>query len=221
MEAPQIAGGRLEDAVGGGVSQVSTTLYNAAFFAGLRLVAHTPHEFWISRYPKGREATLSFGGPELIFTNDWDAGLLIDAYAGSNGITIRFFSAPLGRRVETVTGEAYHVVEPTTKETVDPKLAPGERVVEQSQGGAGFTVGYTRKVFAGDTLRSDEKYTWTYSPVNAFVKVGPPKPSTTTTAPEGTTTAPRQPTAPSGGAATTPAPTGSTTSSSGAPAPPP
>ena len=74
--APQIAAGRLEDAVGGGVSQVSTTIYNAAFFAGLELVAHTPHQFWISRYPEGREATLSFGGPELIFVNDWDAAIL-------------------------------------------------------------------------------------------------------------------------------------------------
>ena len=74
--APQIAAGRLEDAVGGGVSQVSTTIYNAAFFAGLELVAHTPHQFYISRYPEGREATLSLGGPELIFVNDWDAAIL-------------------------------------------------------------------------------------------------------------------------------------------------
>ena len=102
--APQIAAGRLEDAVGGGVSQVSTTMYNAAFFAGLDLVAHTPHQFYISRYPEGREATLSLGGPELVFVNDWDAAVLISAQAGSNGITIRFFSTKLGRRVETETG---------------------------------------------------------------------------------------------------------------------
>ncbi len=228
VEAPQIAGGRLEDAVGGGVSQVSTTLYNAAFFAGLALVAHTPHEFWISRYPKGREATLSFGGPELIFTNDWDAGLLMEANAGSNGITIAFYSSPLGRRVETETGEPHDVVEPTTKETLDPSLAPGERVVEQSSGGAGFTVSYTRKVYEGDTLRNDETYTWTYRPVNAFVKVGPPKPKGSTTAPKGRTTAPgtttstpSTPSAPSRGATPTPAPAGSTTSSAGQAAPPP
>ncbi len=224
--APQIAAGKLEDAIGGGVSQVATTLYNAAFFAGLQLDAHTPHQFWISRYPKGREATVSFGGPELIFTNDWDAAILINAYAGSNGITIRFFSSPLGRRVETETGEPHDVVEPTTKETVNPDLAPGERVVEQSMGGAGFTVSYTRKVWAGDTLRSDETFTWKYSPVNAFVEVGPPAPKSSTT-PEGTTTAPETgPTPPAAGTTTsTPAapaaPGGSTTSSSGAAAPPP
>ena len=108
--APQIAAGRLEDAVGGGVSQVSTTMYNAAFFAGLDLVAHTPHQFYISRYPEGREATLSLGGPELVFVNDWDAAILISAQAGSNGITIRFFSTKLGRRVETETGPRRDIV---------------------------------------------------------------------------------------------------------------
>jgi hypothetical protein len=65
VEAPQIYAGRLEDAVGGGVSQIATTTYNAAFFAGVQIVTHQPHEFYISRYPMGREATVSWGGPEL------------------------------------------------------------------------------------------------------------------------------------------------------------
>ena len=66
------------------------------------------------------------------------------------------------------------MVEPTVKETVNPDLEPGERVVEQEMGGAGFTVSYTRKVWAGDTLRSDQTFTWTYDPQNAYVEVGPP-----------------------------------------------
>ena len=68
VSAPQIFDGRLEDAVGGGISQVATTLYNAAFFAGVKLVAHQAHQFYISRYPMGREATVSWGGPELVFS---------------------------------------------------------------------------------------------------------------------------------------------------------
>ena len=65
VSAPQIFNARLEEAVGGGISQVATTLYNAAFFAGIKLVAHQAHQFYISRYPMGREATVSWGGPEL------------------------------------------------------------------------------------------------------------------------------------------------------------
>ena len=63
VPAPTISGGRLVNSVGGGISQLATTLYNAAFFAGLELVAHTPHSFYISRYPKGREATISWAVP--------------------------------------------------------------------------------------------------------------------------------------------------------------
>ena len=198
VEAPQIAAGRLEDAVGGGVSQVATTLYNAAFFGGMDLIAHTPHQFWISRYPKGREATVSFGGPELIFRNDWDAAVLISASAGSNGITIRFFSSKLGRKVETETGEPTDVKEPEVKETENPDLAPGDREVKQELGGAGFTITYTRTVRVNGDVKRDETFRWTYDPQDAFIEVGPEKDTTTTgprrgrttTAPGQTTTAP-------------------------------
>jgi vancomycin resistance protein YoaR len=175
VEAPQIAGGRLEDAVGGGVSQIATTLYNAAFFAGLEIVTHTPHEFYISRYPPGREATVSFGGPELIFVNDWEAGILIDAYAGDSGITIRFFSSKLGRRVETSSSEPSEYVEPKTITEVDEDLEPGAREVTQEAGGAGFKISYTRKVYRGDDLKREDSFTWRYKPENAYVEVGPEK----------------------------------------------
>ena len=202
VEAPQIAAGRLEDAVGGGVSQVATTMYNAAFFGGMQLIAHTPHQFWISRYPEGREATVSFGGPELIFDNDWDAAVLISAYAGSNGITLRLFSSQLGRRIETETGERHDTVEPKEVETVNPDLKPGQRVVKQEMGGIGFTVSYTRTVHVEDEVKRDESYTWSYDAQDAFIEVGPKGPKRpgrrdggTTTAPDGpTTTAPDEPT---------------------------
>ena len=49
--------------IGGGVSQFTTTLYNAVFFSGLEDVDHTPHTLYISRYPEGREATLGWPEP--------------------------------------------------------------------------------------------------------------------------------------------------------------
>ncbi len=213
VSAPQIAGGRLEDAVGGGVSQVATTMYNAAFFAGLDLVAHTPHQFWISRYPQGREATVSYGGPELIFDNDWDAAILISASASDNGITIKFFSTKFGREGETETGPQTDVVDPEVKETVNPELEPGARVVEQEMGGAGFTVTYTRKVYKDGDLIKDEDYTWTYDPQDAYVEVGPEAPDRPDRDGGGTTTggddpdAPEEPDNGGGGGTTTQAPT--------------
>jgi vancomycin resistance protein YoaR len=175
VEAPQIFDGRLEDAVGGGVSQVATTMYNAAFFAGLQLVAHSPHQFYISRYPMGREATVSWGGPELIFRNDWPAGILIGVTATDTSITVRFFSAKLKRRVETTTGEPYDPVQPVTRVVTNLEKPPGSREQVQDAGDPGFSVDYTRKVWSGDRVRRRERWTVHYIAQDAIVEVGPPR----------------------------------------------
>ncbi len=175
VSAPQIFAGRLEDAVGGGISQIATTLYNAAFFAGVKLVAHQAHQFYISRYPMGREATVSWGGPELIFRNDWPAAILMKLTATSSSITVRFYSKRLGRRVETNTGEPYAYVAPRTITVRNAALAPGTTSTVQSAGGSGFTVQYTRRVFEGPKLIKNERYTVRYDAQNAIVEVGPPK----------------------------------------------
>jgi vancomycin resistance protein YoaR len=175
VSAPQIFDGRLEDAVGGGISQVATTLFNAAFFAGVELVAHRAHQFYISRYPMGREATISWGGPELIFRNDWPAAILIELEAGETGITVRFYSTKLGRRVETTTGEPYAVTAPRRITITNPSLPAGSRSVVQSAGDSGFSVRYTRKVFRQAKPIRNETYTVRYDPKNEVVEVGPPK----------------------------------------------
>ena len=175
VSAPQIFNARLEEAVGGGISQVATTLYNAAFFAGIKLVAHQAHQFYISRYPMGREATVSWGGPELIFRNDWPAAILVKVRASSSSITVRFYSRTLGRRVETTTGSPYAYVSPRSIRTRNPSLPPGTRHTVQSAGASGFSVQYTRKVFKGSDLVRNERYTVRYVPQNEIVEVGPTK----------------------------------------------
>jgi vancomycin resistance protein YoaR len=189
--APQIEEGKLKDAVGGGVSQVATTLYNAAFMSGLALVAHTPHEFWISRYPKGREATVSWGGPELVFTNDWDAPLVMLVEAGDSGITVRFFSRGLKRRVEYGEGESTDFKDPRQRKIVNTALDPGTERVLQKSGSAGFTISYWRKVYRGDDLIHDETWVAHYKPEDEILEVGPkapkpPKPTGTTDGGTGT-----------------------------------
>jgi vancomycin resistance protein YoaR len=139
VPAPQISDDAFVEAPGGGISQVATMLYNGAFFAGLELIEHTPHSIYIDRYPLGREATISWGGPELIFRNDWPAGLLIKLETTDSSITVRFYSSKLGRRVETETAQPYG-----------------------SGGGGGFSVRYPRRVYRGDRLTRDEVFVWRY-----------------------------------------------------------
>ncbi len=74
-----ISNGVFQEDFGGGVSQVATTLFNAAFFAGLEDVEHKPHSFYIDRYPVGREATVAWGSVDLRFKNTTPYGVLIQA----------------------------------------------------------------------------------------------------------------------------------------------
>jgi vancomycin resistance protein YoaR len=171
VAAPSISGPIHVDSVGGGVSQVATTLYNAAFFAGLRLIEHTPHSFYISRYPKGREATISWGGPELVFQNDWQAPLLLRMKTTRTSITVWLYSYGLGRRVTTVTRAPTGYVRPRTVYIKDPTLPPGTQRLLQSAGASGFSISYTRRVYRDDSLRRDERYSWTYSPENTVIAI--------------------------------------------------
>jgi vancomycin resistance protein YoaR len=139
VPAPFIAeGNRLEDSVGGGVSQFSTTMYNAAYFAGLQIDSHTPHSFYISRYPAGRESTLNFGSIDLVWTNDTKAPVFVRATTDATSVTVSLYGSNGGRRVEAVTGE------------------------RQPRDGGGFTMVVTRKVTYADGTTKDDRYTTTY-----------------------------------------------------------
>lgn len=85
-----ISGGRLSENYGGGISQVSTTLFNAAFFAGVEFKEYMAHGFYISRYPEGREATISFPYPDNRWVNTTDGGILIKAHSSGGQITVSF-----------------------------------------------------------------------------------------------------------------------------------
>ncbi len=100
VEAPFIADGKLEPSVGGGVSQFSTTLYNAAFFGGLKIDTHTPHSIFISRYPPGRESTLNYDSIDLKWTNDTDAPVLIRQFTDESSVTVSLYGDNGGRRVQ-------------------------------------------------------------------------------------------------------------------------
>ena len=173
VPAPMIVGGRLVDSVGGGISQVATTLYNAAFFAGLELVEHTPHSFYISRYPAGREATISWGGPELVFRNDWPAPVRIRLTATETAITVRLFSKSMGRSVSSWTGRRYANAAPGTLVVVNDRLAPRTRRLVQEAGEPGFTIEYGRSVRRGGVLRRQERFRTRYQPQHAIVEAGP------------------------------------------------
>ncbi|MBO9531462.1 MAG: VanW family protein [Solirubrobacteraceae bacterium] len=105
VEAPFIAGNKIEPSVGGGVSQFSTTMYNAAYFAGLPIVASQPHSLYIDRYPAGRETTLNWPTIDLKWQNDTDAPILVRASYTDTSVTVTLYGHNGGRRVEAKPGE--------------------------------------------------------------------------------------------------------------------
>jgi vancomycin resistance protein YoaR len=108
-----IVDGRLTKDYGGGVSQVSTTTFNAAFFSGVRIDDYLPHSFYISRYPEGREATVSWPDVDQKWTNDTGAGILIQAGVSGNAITVTFHGTKVWD-IESVKGPRRNVVQPRT-----------------------------------------------------------------------------------------------------------
>ncbi len=94
VPAKMIREGVFVDSVGGGISQYATTLFNAAFFAGLDFVDYQAHTIYLSRYPYGREATVSFPAPDLVIENNTPYGVMIWPTTNEDSITVRLYSTP-------------------------------------------------------------------------------------------------------------------------------
>ena len=97
-----IYNGVLTEDVGGGISQFATTLFNAAFFAGLDIGTYQSHSLYISRYPKGHEATISWPNPDLEIVNDTDYGVMIWPTYTDTSITVHLYST---RHIDVSIGE--------------------------------------------------------------------------------------------------------------------
>jgi vancomycin resistance protein YoaR len=93
--------GVFSDDVGGGISQYATTLFNAAFFAGLDFGEYQSHSIYISRYPYGREATLSFPNPDLQIKNTTPHAVLLWPTTDEDSITVRLFSTKFVEGTQT------------------------------------------------------------------------------------------------------------------------
>ena len=94
VKAGVIQYGVFEEAVGGGISQYATTLFNAAFFAGLDFIDYQSHSIYISRYPYGREATVSHPAPDLVVENNSPYGVMLWPTTTASSVTVKLYSTP-------------------------------------------------------------------------------------------------------------------------------
>jgi vancomycin resistance protein YoaR len=173
LEAPVIVNGELTTGLGGGVCQVSTTVFNAAFEAGLKITERVNHALYISHYPQGRDATVDYPDVDLKFVNDTDHWLLLRTFVGSSSLTVNLYGTPVHRRVESTTAPLVVTGPIPVQKTVDPSLKPGETAVDDP-GEAPMSTSVTRDVYdpSGTLLYHDTWYS-TYRASPKIVRIGP------------------------------------------------
>lgn len=210
--------GRTEDSLGGGICQVSTTLYNALLNAELEIVERYNHSMSVGYVPLSQDAALAGTWKDLKFANNTDAPVYIESYCSGGSITFNVYgheTREAGRTVEYVS-ETLGTVQPSEVVTEDPSLPAGYRNVTSS-GHVGYTARLLKRVYVNGALISEEvvnKSTYEASPRYVTIGTGAqqpepepqspdnpeqpsdtqPQPAETTPPPETTTKKPEEPT---------------------------
>jgi vancomycin resistance protein YoaR len=184
-EALIIYGGQTIQGVGGGVCQVSTTLFRAAFFAGFPIPERHAHAYRVSYYElrrdgsrdpnlAGLDATVFVPIVDMKFTNDTEHWLLMETYMGQyQSLTWKFYSTKDGRTVNWQTTGATNIVpapDPLYRE--NPELEKGElKKVDYAADGAEIRV--TRTVYKGEQVHFSDSFYTKFQPWQEIWEYGP------------------------------------------------
>ena len=179
QEANAIVKGKLVPQLGGGICQVGTTLFNTAFFAGVPIPDRENHSFYISHYPKGRDATVSWGGPDLKWKNDTKNWILVSVSYTDDSITISFYGTNPGYDVAYTTGPFTNETPYPIEQIKDPTLKSGLKIVEES-GLTGRKCVVIRTVTKDGQIVRKDTFSSDYKPKVEVVRVGTKGSSTAT-----------------------------------------
>jgi vancomycin resistance protein YoaR len=190
LEAPVIINGELQNGLGGGTCQVSTTVFNAAYEGGLPITARTNHALYISHYPQGRDATVNYPDTDLKFVNDTDHWLLLRTFVSSSSLTVNLYGAPQHRKVVTKTAPLVTTGPIPVKYVKDKTLLVGQEVVDH-EGSPPMYTSVNRKVYdTNGKLLYDNTWYSSYVGDKSIIREGAkpkpkpkPKPKTPTPKP--------------------------------------
>jgi len=163
VDAPVIQGGRLVNSVGGGVSQFTTALFNAMFYAGLEDVFHKPHSYYYSRYPAVIESTIFYPSLDMKFRNDSPHSVLIDTSYTNSSLTVSFWGTKR-YDISAEWGPRRNITYPPRIELTSPDCIP-------TSGINGFTQDAWRIFKVNGKEIKREKFTHRYQPQPNFVCV--------------------------------------------------
>jgi vancomycin resistance protein YoaR len=182
-EALIIYGGHTIKGVGGGVCQVSTTLFRTVLYAGFPVVERVPHAYRVSWYEKtsdngidpnlaGMDATVYFPLVDFKFTNDSQYWILMETSAGSGSLTWQFYSTPDGRSVTiNTTGPQNIVPAPPASFVKNPDLTMKMNQTDYAANGADVDV--TRTVMKNGAVYFQDEFKTHYEPWQAVCEYAP------------------------------------------------
>lgn len=182
-EGGAYVGGKVVQAYGGGICQVSTTLYNAVLYANLEIVERHNHSYAVNYVPAGRDATVAYGGKDFKFKNNRSYPVKIVANAKNGVVSVSIAGIKEEKEYEVVLSSS--VLSTTPCQTVYEKnssLAEGkEKVIQKGHSGlksvAYKTIKYNGTVISKIVLSKD-----TYKPMDRIVQVGTKKTASSTPA---------------------------------------
>lgn len=131
-KAPIFVRGEVEQGIGGGVCQVSTTLYNAALLANMEIVSRAHHSRPVDYAPIGRDATVAYPSPDLKFKNTTPAPVYISASVGGGMVNITLFGRKMDDQEVELVSEGHQVIRPRVIRIADKNLSPGEEIVREA-----------------------------------------------------------------------------------------
>lgn len=169
--APGIADGELIDTVGGGICQISSTLFGAAFFAGLDLVHSRPHSRPSSYVDMGLDSTVVYGSVDMKIKNPFDFPVVFHTRVSAGQVQVEVLGA---RKVYDAVAFERQVKEVLPHSTIvrdDKELHAGAEAVSQ-RGMRGFKVVRTRKLYRGEDVVDTQSWDLFYPPTAHIVRRG-------------------------------------------------
>ena len=172
QNAGAIVGGEYSDAIGGGICQVATTVFNAIYDAGYPVTERHNHTLRISSYPEGRDAAIAYPYMDLVWQNDYTSDVLLVMSYTNSSVTASLWGVDPGYQVSTDYGEWKEGEHYSVKYRNDDSVAQGTEYIETT-GVNGSSISITRIVKdSNGKLLHEDLFESTYAPKDQVVVRG-------------------------------------------------
>jgi vancomycin resistance protein YoaR len=176
LEAYIIENGVFVPGLGGGICQVSSTLYNAGLLANLKVEERANHDLAIAYVPLGRDATVVYSALDLKLNNDTGAYLLIRTRIVQNALTIELYGKVKPGQEVLISSKVESTIPYTEQRIQDNSIAPGKQVIKQ-QGQPGYIASASRTVkLNGNIIKTEDLGKSQYRAVPQITAIGPAVP---------------------------------------------